>query len=311
MPDFQLDTIDCAVDTRAERAAAPFALDATQRASYDRDGFLVLPAVATQAEIVRVRGIYDMLFSRKVGWETGDFFETSGDFEDAAPLLPQMNWPSRYEPSLRECSFHRNALAVARELLGPRAELVWEFAIMKPALVGGETPAHQDDSFFTKETDYDHAISIWMPLQDVDRRNGCMEYAAGTHHGPLYPHQSIGGDPRAHRLEAIVRDRPAFTPVPLLAGDAVVHHSRTLHYAGPNTSPVPRRAYILEFAVRSKDQLVVEDYPWNQARQTAREARQRRSMPRLASIIARLRWFKKRIAWSLTRQARLRRKPTS
>ncbi len=173
-----------------------------------------------------------------------------------------MNWLSKYEPSLRSSSFHRNALAIARELLGPKAELVWEFAMMKPAFTGGEASAHQDEASFTREADYSRAVSVWIPLQDVDLRNGCMEYVQGSHLEPLHPHRSVGGDTRAHGLEAIIPGSPTFTPVPLRAGHALIHHSRTLHYAGRNLSAVPRRAYILEFAVRSDKELMAEQHPW-------------------------------------------------
>lgn len=303
MSDMQVDAIAIPFGAAGADAEAPMTLSMAQRAAYDRDGFLALPMIATPADVARVREIYDALFLKRCGWETGDFFETSGDFEEATPILPQMNWLSRYEPSLLESSFHRNALAIARELLGPKAELVWEFAMMKPAFTGGETPAHQDEASFTKGTDYDHAISFWMPLQDVDRRNGCMEYAPGSHLGPLHPHQSIGGDPLAHGLEVLIEERPAFTAVPLRAGDAVIHQSRTLHCAGANRSPVPRRAYILEFAVHSNSHLMLKDYPWNQSKRTARQARQRRSMSFKQVMIERLRWFKKSVARSLARRS--------
>ena len=271
----------------------PARLTSTQRADYDRDGYVAFPVIATQDDVLRVRAVYDTLFAEKRGWEKGDFFETGGDFGDAVPVLPQMNWLSRYEPGLCDSSFHRNALGIARELLGPSAELVWEFAIMKPAFTGGETSAHQDEASFTRETDYSRAVTVWMPLQDVDLRNGCMEYVQGSHLGLLHPHRSVGGDVRAHGLEAIVPDSPTFTPVPLRAGDAVIHHSRTLHYAGRNLSTLPRRAYILEFAVRSDEQAMAESHPWILAKRTARDARQRSATPARQLVIERLRRIRK------------------
>ena len=113
--------------------AGSVCLSPTQRAEYCRDGFVRIPSIAPLSDIARVREIYDAFFLEKRGWETGDFFETAGDFEAAAPVLPQMNWLSRHEPSLLRSCVHRNALATARDLLGPNAELVWEFAMMKPA----------------------------------------------------------------------------------------------------------------------------------------------------------------------------------
>jgi ectoine hydroxylase-related dioxygenase (phytanoyl-CoA dioxygenase family) len=62
------------------------------------------------------------------------------------------------------------------------------------------------------------------------------------------------------------------------AGAVVIHHSMTLHSAGMNTGPEPRRAYTLGFGVKSGRNLLARDYPWNIEKQTAREARQLQSM---------------------------------
>jgi ectoine hydroxylase-related dioxygenase (phytanoyl-CoA dioxygenase family) len=268
----------------------PRTLDAASRLRFDRDGFVCIESMTTGDEIDRIREIYDAMFAARRGWEKGDFFDTRATNDEAEALrLPQMFWLSRYEPSLRETLYHRNATAIARQILGPTAELVWEFAIMKPPHVGGETPWHQDDAFFTVGTDYDTAVSFWLPLQDVNLLSGCMQYVPGSHLGPLLEHDSIGGDPRTHGLEAKAPDISGAIACPLVAGSAVMHHSRTLHYAGPNLADIPRRAYILEFAVRSRARMMREDHPWNKAKNTARTARERRSMPLRRRLIAQVR----------------------
>ena len=255
------------------------------------NGFLALPNFTTPSEVQRLTGLYDRLFESKAGWDTGDFLDFAGLGEaDTQLVVPQILNPSRYEPRLRNLSFRATALTIARQLLGPSATLVFEHAMMKPAGSDGVTPWHQDEAFYPKYTNY-KSITVWVPLQAVDRTNGCLEFIPGSHAAPLVPHHSINGDPRISGLEADYVDQDAAVACPLPAGGATIHHCRTLHYAGPNTSHRPRRAYALGFGVRSRAYTLRTDYPWNSGKVTAnwrRAAQAQSSSTRYVEALKRL-----------------------
>ena len=62
----------------------------------------------------------------------------------------------------------------------------------------------------------------------------------------VLPHRHIGGDPLVHGLELDVPyDFSDAVACPLPAGGATFHYNRTLHFSGPNTTGVPRRAYVM------------------------------------------------------------------
>ena len=236
-------------------------------------GFLDIPEICPAQEVDWLCGVYDRLFEQRVGWDKGDFFDFAGpDTPGSTPVLPQLIEPSQYEPSLRNTIFRSNALAVARQLLGPSAELVFEHAMLKPARIGAETPWHQDEAFFPIYTNY-QSITIWMPLQPVDLANGCMEFIAHSHTGAVLPHRRINNDPRLHGLEVCGANVGQPVSCPLPAGGATVHHCRTLHHAGPNVSGGPRRAYALGFGVRSREYTLRTEFPWNAERTSPRDKR--------------------------------------
>jgi ectoine hydroxylase-related dioxygenase (phytanoyl-CoA dioxygenase family) len=279
-------------------------LDAAALARFRRDGFVVRPGLAEADEIATLRGAYDRLFERRAGWERGDFFDMLAHEEQGATpefRLPQLAWPSRHEPALAATPLRRATLDLARRILGPRAELVWEFAICKPARVGAATPWHQDEASFTVGTPYRTALSVWIPLQDTDPDNGCLLYVPGSHEGPLLPHESVDGiRRRAHALRAVVQAaelEARAVAVPLRAGDAVLHHSRTLHGAGPNLSGGPRRSLTLEFAVKSQAELMRQDFPWNRGKRTGRDEREWRAMPLRERLLTRLRQGRVRLGF--------------
>jgi ectoine hydroxylase-related dioxygenase (phytanoyl-CoA dioxygenase family) len=263
-----------------------------QQAAFRRNGYLLLEKVSTPEELASLRVVYDRLFSDHRGWDSGDLFDMVGrDNPGDGLALPQLLWPSKYEPSLRETRLHANAEFIARQLLGPGARNILEHAINKPPLNGAATPWHQDDAFNRPGSGFVEQISIWMPLQDVTIQSGCLLYIRGSNHDQLYPHRSPRNDPRIHGLETVQPpDLTHCVAVEMRAGDAVIHHSRTLHSAGVNTSREPRRAYVLGYSVQTRPHSRFKrDYPWNLEKQTARAHRELQSLPPLKRLIRRIR----------------------
>jgi ectoine hydroxylase-related dioxygenase (phytanoyl-CoA dioxygenase family) len=265
-----------------------------QLAAFRRDGFLLVKGLSSDEEIASLRAPFDRMFSERRGWDTGDLFDMVGtDSPDQALALPQLVRTSQYEPLLRQTRLASSARSIAEQILGPKVENDLEHAISKPPFTGAATPWHQDDAFHRKGSGVAESISIWMPLQDVTVENGCMQYIRGSNLGPLYPHRSPRNDPRIHGLEVIsLPDLTHCVAVPVRAGDAVIHLSRTLHHAGVNTSDQPRRAYVLGYSVRvRRNQLLTRDYPWNLEKHTAREERSLLSVPPLIRTLKRFRRF--------------------
>jgi phytanoyl-CoA dioxygenase PhyH len=265
-----------------------------QLTAFRRDGFLLVDGLTTPDEIMSLRKLYDEMFLQRRGWEKGDMFDMVGRDDLGRGLaLPQMLWPSRYEPALSQTKLAASARSIAEQILGSNVENTLEHAIMKPPFNGAETPWHQDDSFAHKSSMITEAISIWMPLQDVTIQSGCMRYIRGSNLGPLYPHQSPGNDPRIHGLELVSPpDLTNCVAVPMPAGGAVIHHSRTIHGAGGNSTDQPRRAYVLGYSVKTgRRHILTRDYPWNLEKQTAREQRELQSLSPMKRTLRRLQRF--------------------
>lgn len=169
---------------------------AEQIAALRRDGFLLVEGLSSPEEIESLQLIYDQMFSERRGWNEGNLFDMVGpDNPEQQAALPQLLWPSRYEPRLRQTRLAESARSIAERILGPKAENVLEHALLKPARVGPATPWHQDDAFHRRGSGMLESISIWMPLQDVTVESGCLQYIRGSNGGPLIPHRSPGNDP--------------------------------------------------------------------------------------------------------------------
>jgi ectoine hydroxylase-related dioxygenase (phytanoyl-CoA dioxygenase family) len=249
---------------------ATFRLTPEQIEFFQRDGYLALEAITSAEEVNGLRDIYDKLFATQAGRAQGDHLDLSGTDEDDAPVvLPQILNPSKYAPELAHTAFRVNAEAMAKQLLGSTAEFRGDHAIRKASHTHAPTPWHQDEAYWDPNLDYSE-LSIWIPLQEATLENGCMQFVPGTHRQEVLPHHPIGNDPRIIGLEVddpeAHADRGIACPLP--AGGATVHHSRTLHYTGPNRSDGPRRAYILTFGTPRQPRATPRHFYWQEQQQT-------------------------------------------
>ena len=242
-----------------------------QAARFREKGWIRMDAITTAGEVGRLRVIFDRLFTERAGWKQGKSFDMVGAEDEGKPaLLPQILNPVEFAPELADTYFRANALAIARRLLGEGAVHWFEHAIFKPAHIGAPTPWHQDEAHRCDPgVDYEQ-VSIWMPLQPATVENGCMSYISGSHLGPVLEHRSLGGDSKKAALECIHDfDRSAAEPCLLPPGGAAIHHCRTLHCAGANTTGEPRRAYVLAFRGPARAAPEREMFPWLEGKRTA------------------------------------------
>jgi len=251
------------------------ALTVEQIRPFHLNGFFsITDPIATDQELAWMRESYDRMFSARAGRESGDQFDLAGtDEEGKEASLPQILSPSKYAPELESGDYLVKANEIVKDLLGPEAGVGVAHAIFKPAGSGAATPWHQDEAYWDPNFQY-KSVSVWMPLQPATLENGCLWFMPGSHEWEVLPHRSIGGDVRIHGLEMVdtsmLKDAVA---CPLPPGGITIHLNRTAHYAGANTSDIPRRALILGGGLPARTYPAPRSFPWNEVKQTARDDR--------------------------------------
>jgi hypothetical protein len=103
--------------------------------------------------------------------------------------------------------------------------------IIKASGPKSEFYLHQDTTGLD-ETQYS-ALSLWIPLEDVDETNGAMCVIPKSHHW-FSPYRGISFPPPYQDIADTVRTY--LKPVPVKAGEAVIFDNRILHNSLPNTS---------------------------------------------------------------------------
>jgi ectoine hydroxylase-related dioxygenase (phytanoyl-CoA dioxygenase family) len=267
---------------RPSDSTGPPILSQDDIAIFRKNGYVVARNITTPADLDALRVVYERMFYNKTGLADGNFFDLVSADRDAK-VLPQMTDMVRYEPNLRDTLLWRNVGFVARQLIGPTADYVYDHGIRKPPK-GPATPWHQDYAYYDIFTRY-RSLTFWAPLHDATIENGCMWFVPGSHLGPVLPHQPLDKDPRIHAIEIV--DPAAYkeaVPCPINAGDCTIHHPLTIHGTGPNLTGEPRLAYAVAFGIITKRSLIRREFSWNARKETERRRRQFESLSTLGKI---------------------------
>jgi ectoine hydroxylase-related dioxygenase (phytanoyl-CoA dioxygenase family) len=138
-------------------------------------------------------------------------------------------------------------LVAASQLLGDHAVRFWHDQLFwKPPKKGGVVAWHQDYSYWTRTKPVAH-LTCWCSLDDATVENGCLQYVPGSHRWGLLDKPNLAGDLLGIMDYLSEDQKKEFKPVhvEVKAGEAIFHHSLTLHGSGENKSNHARRAFVI------------------------------------------------------------------
>lgn len=257
----------------------PFAgmaeLPADARASFEREGYLVLEGFVSPAQCAALRQRaqelvegFDARSHRSVfttdeqARRTDDYFLDSAErihffFEEEAfderGALRQDKARSinkighalhELDPVFEAFSRSLELAALVGALGLPEPRLQQSMYIFKQPGIGGAVRLHQDSTFL--QTRPERLLGLWLALDDADRENGCLWVLPGGHRGGLRSRFVREG--RATRLEVLDPrpwDEAELVPVPVRSGTVVVLDGLLPHSSEANRSSRPRHAYTL------------------------------------------------------------------
>jgi phytanoyl-CoA hydroxylase len=253
-------------------------LTPSQRADFDRDGFLVVPDFVSDATcrtlVARANELVDAfdpeadgvtsIFSSTDQLDTSDdYFLSSGDkvsfffeqeaFDDEGRMRQSKATSINkighalhdLDPVFEQFS-HSEAIGEVAAGVGMVDPVVLQsMYIFKQPNIGGEVVCHTDHTYLWTEPQ--SATGFWFALEDATTENGCMYALPGGHRLPArerFVRTPSGGvdtlvlDPEPYPTDGLVA-----LDVP--AGTLIVLHGLLPHLSGPNRSPRSRHAYTI------------------------------------------------------------------
>ena len=216
--------------------AVEIALSQDQKDHFHTHGFLSVNEITTEAEIAAFVTIYDEMF---IDWRSKPEF-TPRDLagkkgNEGEDRVIQMHEMSKFVPQFAQSLMRANAISLAAQLLGPTCVFRTDHAICKTASSDADTPWHQDQWYWNPEKEF-RRVSVWIPLQEVDEENGCMQFVSREKIPDTITHRRPDLDPDSNAWEADINlfDPEDRIACPLPAGGATVHYGKTLHFTSSN-----------------------------------------------------------------------------
>lgn len=199
---------------------------------FNTQGFLVLRGLIPAEMVEELCRGYDEAVA---GW-----YDVPGWKVHSDEIL-QLSNPFRNIPSWRDHRYMARIVGAAKQLLGDDIEYRYDQLIYKPPNNPVELLWHQDAGYGWKGMANYRSGTCWLALSDVTADMGALQFIPGSHMQGIAEHvDATHKNPINAALEVLV-DQSEAVRVEYSAGDATIHHGRTLHYTSGNSTDRPRR----------------------------------------------------------------------
>jgi phytanoyl-CoA hydroxylase len=229
-------------------------LDRDELEQYERDGFVLLKGLYSQA---RLR-IYDERFRSLVTDDSPlpvhmkimkDVMVVKGAVTARSPehaVNKLMSFED--DPVLYDFVTDPDLLSCVRDLLGDDLYSVTTNVFNKPPDVDGRHPMHQDLRYF-RIGPPEGIVGVWTAILPAKRESGCLAVIPGSHRQGLLPHDDPDWEyvnRGFHGIQDIDRSRRVH--VEMEPGDTLLFHPLLVHGSGRNRGDDFRRAISAHFA---------------------------------------------------------------
>jgi hypothetical protein len=143
---------------------------------YTQNGFLQIDGIITSDELQELRTYADELMQGKASVSP----QPDRGNKAYAQVFNQRFNTWRDHGGMGKYTFHPRFAAIARRLTGSSdVRLLHDHLLFKMPGDSKATPWHQDLVYWPMNES--GALSLWLPLDDVDENNGCMMFVPGSH----------------------------------------------------------------------------------------------------------------------------------
>ena len=204
------------------------------RRSFNLNGYVYLPGFVGADDLEKIvqekdRYVRDVVPNQPTS-------EVYYEIKERPDTLKQIQQMYRHDDFFRDLMIDSPWQRLAEVCLGQAAVAKNMQHFNKPPGIGKGTPPHQDGYYFHLKPN--HAITMWMALEDVEPEQGCVNYVQGSHRYGMRAHGRTGTLGFSQGIldfgcEHDLRQAMAF---PCRAGDLIAHHSLMIHWAGANTT---------------------------------------------------------------------------
>jgi phytanoyl-CoA hydroxylase len=123
----------------------------------------------------------------------------------------------------------------------------------KPKNIGLESPLHQDNYYWNLKNG--NGLTIWIPLDHVNKNNGSLKYLLKTHTLGVVPHEASHAPGSSQKVSNVNKFKKKFKAkiYQMSPGDCLIHHSQVIHGSIKNKTNKNRRAFTIQFVGKKEN----------------------------------------------------------
>lgn len=210
---------------------------------YKENGFVQVDNILTEEELDELSEFLEEAMTQ----EGTNSFATSAKGGSYYKVLNQKVNVWRDHGGMSRYSFHPKLAQIAMELTGAKGIRVFhDHGLWKMPQDSKPTAWHQDFPYWPMTEP--GALSVWIPMHDVDERNGCMMFVPGSHKiGKLAGIDLANPQDIYEQIEGTELEKTKPVKIPLKKGSCTFHDGLTFHFAHANNSDKPRRVLAIIF----------------------------------------------------------------
>jgi phytanoyl-CoA hydroxylase len=205
---------------------------------FNKHGWIVVDDAIPQGDLDALESRCERLIEEKERLAYDWAWDAKEKKEDRSFRIIQSS-PSLVWPDIAEQSYRKWLVAFGSALMNLKLEFWYDQFLAKPPTKSVPTYWHQDEGYWGRNL-FDKGVTCWIPLQDVDAKNGCMHFIDAGHLDGVLPHHLVEG--MASDLLTCDVDEARAVVCPIKRGAVTFHHSKTPHFTTANTSDKYRKA---------------------------------------------------------------------
>ena len=216
-------------DQQLDQHPDPHPLSAAQVDRYHHDGFLAVPGLFSEAEVL--------------AWKQHTIAALQRLNELGNPSGVHVWMCESLDPDLRLWVSDQHIVDILAQLVGANVEFLSVKSVFKDRNLRFASPWHQD-WFYWRGT---NKVSVWIALDDAVAENGCLRFIPRSHRsvqGMVHVEAANGFVLRVP--EEAVQGQP-IVAMPVRRGDAVFFHDLTLHSSYENNAGTDRWSLIATY----------------------------------------------------------------
>ncbi len=233
----------------------PGPLSPGQLATYDRDGFLLVPSMFDSDEI----GLLVRSAREDRALDQHSFGRADGEGGEIRLSLWNHPGDGIYGMFAR-CN---RVVDASEQILDDEVYHYHSKMIMKDAVVGGAWAWHQDYGYWYQNgVLFPDLVSVFIAADPCTIENGCLQVIPGSHKLGRIDHVLTGDQAGADlaRVNHVLQRLP-LVHVEMNPGDTLFFHPNLLHRSDRNTSPNPRWSLICCYNARRNDPYKESHHP--------------------------------------------------